>query len=72
MKYPMSASAGRRGYNVTFGIMPDFAGAEERGLRVDGIRKGGPAEKAGMLKGDIIIAIDGKKIKKYLRLYAPA
>lgn len=54
---------GRRGYNVTFGIMPDFAGAEERGLRVDGIRKGGPAEKAGMLKGDIIIAIDGKKIK---------
>lgn len=54
---------GRRGFNVTLGIMPDYAGAETSGLRIDGLRKGGPADKAGMLKGDIIVAIDGKPIK---------
>lgn len=54
---------GRRGFNVTLGIMPDYAGIENSGLRLDGVRKGGSADKAGMLKGDIIIAIDGKEIK---------
>lgn len=54
---------GRRGFNVTLGIMPDYAGAETSGLRIDGLRKGGPAEKGGMLKGDIILAIDGKEIR---------
>jgi len=47
---------------VTFGIMPDFAGLEKRGLRVDAITPGKPADKAGMKKGDIIIAIEGKKV----------
>lgn len=54
---------GRRGFSVTLGIMPDYAGAENNGLRIDGLRKGGPADKAGMQKMDIIIAIDGKVIK---------
>ena len=53
-------SGGR--FKVTFGIMPDFAGAEKRGLRVDAVTKGKPADKAGMKKGDIITAIDGKKV----------
>ncbi|HSH19000.1 MAG TPA: M20/M25/M40 family metallo-hydrolase [Draconibacterium sp.] len=47
---------------VTFGIMPDFAGLEKRGLRIDAVTKGKPAFKAGMKKGDIIVAIDGKKV----------
>lgn len=54
---------GRRGFSVTLGIMPDYAGVETKGLRIDGVRNGGPAEKAGMLKGDIIVSIDGKAIK---------
>ncbi len=54
---------GRRGFNVTFGIMPDYAGVENSGLRIDGVRNGGPADKAGLQKGDIILAIDGKTIK---------
>ena len=53
-------SGGR--FKVTFGIMPDFAGAEKRGLRVDAVTKGKPADKAGMKKRDIITAIDGKKV----------
>ncbi len=47
---------------VTFGVMPDFAGLEKRGLRIDAVTKGKPADKAGMKKGDIITAIEGKKV----------
>jgi aminopeptidase YwaD len=47
---------------VTFGVMPDFAGLEKRGLRIDAVTPGKPAEKAGMKKGDIITAIEGKKV----------
>ena len=49
-------------YKVTLGIMPDFAGVEKRGLRVDAVTKEKPAYKAGMQKGDIITALDGKKV----------
>jgi S1-C subfamily serine protease len=42
--------------------MPDFAGLEKRGLRIDAVTKGKPADKAGMKKGDIITAIEGKKV----------
>lgn len=49
-------------YKVTFGIMPDFAGLEKRGLRVDAVTKGKPADLGGMKKGDIITAINGKKV----------
>lgn len=44
---------------VTLGIMPDFSGIEKNGLRADFVVKGKPADKAGMLSGDIIVAING-------------
>ena len=49
-------------FKVTLGIMPDYAGVEKRGMRVDAVTKGKPADKGGMKKGDIIVAIDGKKV----------
>ena len=49
-------------YKVTLGIMPDFAGMEKRGLRIDAVTKGKPAYNGGMKKGDIITAIEGKKV----------
>ena len=49
-------------FKVTLGVMPDFAGVEKRGMRVDAVSKGKPAYAAGMKKGDIIIAIEGKKV----------
>ncbi|WP_319502445.1 M28 family peptidase [uncultured Draconibacterium sp.] len=49
-------------FKVTLGVMPDFAGVEKRGMRVDAVSKGKPAYAAGMKKGDIIVAIDGKKV----------
>ncbi len=56
--------AGRAGYRfkVTLGIMPDFTSTVETGLGVGGVKKDGPAFKGGMLKGDVITAIDGKQI----------
>ena len=49
-------------FKVTLGVMPDFAGVEKRGMRVDAVSKGKPAHAAGMKNGDIIIAINGKKV----------
>ena len=49
-------------FKVTLGIMPDYAGMEKRGMRIDAVTKGKPADKGGMKKGDIITAIDGKKV----------
>jgi len=52
---------GRGGYRfkVTLGIMPDFTSTTEGGLGVGGVKKDGPAYKGGMLKGDVITAMDG-------------
>lgn len=49
-------------FKVTLGIMPDYAGMEKRGMRVDAVTKGKPADKGGMKKGDVITAIEGKKV----------
>jgi len=59
---PKVGSSSRTDLKVTLGIIPDFAGSEKEGMRIDGVTPGKPASKAGLLKGDIIIAIDGKKV----------
>ncbi|MDD5507367.1 MAG: M20/M25/M40 family metallo-hydrolase [Bacteroidales bacterium] len=51
-----------RGFKVTLGIMPDFTSTGNTGLRVDAVRKGGPADRGGMLKGDIIVGLNGKMV----------
>ena len=51
-----------RNFKVTLGIIPDMASAVNNGLGVDGVRKGGPADLAGIKKGDRLIAIDGQPV----------
>lgn len=47
---------------VALGVMPDFAGQERTGMRIDAVTKGRPADLAGMQKGDIITAINGNPV----------
>ncbi len=54
--------SGRRSFKVSLGIMPDFSGTTDKGLKVDAVMKDRPAEKAGVKKGDIIIEFNGKKV----------
>jgi aminopeptidase YwaD len=44
---------GRRSFKVTMGVMPDYS-FNGVGMRIDGVTDGKPAQKAGLLKGDII------------------
>ncbi|HWR99023.1 MAG TPA: M20/M25/M40 family metallo-hydrolase, partial [Prolixibacteraceae bacterium] len=59
---PKTGASGRTDLKVTLGIIPDFAGTGKDGMRIDGVTPGKPAAKAGLQKGDVIIAIDGKKV----------
>jgi Zn-dependent M28 family amino/carboxypeptidase len=59
---PKSSPRMGQRFKVTLGILPDFTSSDNKGLRVDGTRKDGPAQRAGVLKGDLIVAIDGKPV----------
>ncbi len=44
------------------GVIPDY-GAEVKGLLINDVRAGGPAAKAGIKAGDVVVELDGKEIK---------
>jgi membrane-associated protease RseP (regulator of RpoE activity) len=45
------------------GFVPNETINDGKGVRVDGVTKGGPAETGGLKAGDLITAIDGKPVK---------
>lgn len=47
---------------VTLGVTPDY-GYSGSGMRITGVRNGGPADSAGLLEGDIIIRLADKPLK---------
>ena len=49
------------GLRLTTGTIPDYA-TEVKGLLLGGVTGGGPAEQAGLMKGDIIVEIAGQGI----------
>ncbi|MSO83786.1 MAG: M28 family peptidase [Acidobacteria bacterium] len=49
------------GLRLTTGTIPDYA-TEVKGLLLGGVTGGGPAEQAGLMKGDTIVEIAGQTI----------
>ncbi len=54
--------SGARSFKVTMGVMPSYSSTEE-GLKIDGVSDGKPAQKAGLLAGDLIVQMGDIKIK---------
>ena len=52
-----------RGLRVYLGTIPDYASGDIKGVRLSGTSAGGPAEKAGLKSGDVIVNLNGKAIE---------
>lgn len=50
------------GSGAYLGTMPDYADESKNGLKLADVRSGGPAAKAGLKGGDVVIKIGGKPI----------
>jgi hypothetical protein len=57
----MQSGAGRAGVRLFTGTIPDYS-TEVKGLLLSGVIGGGPAEQAGLQKGDVIVEIAGQSI----------
>ena len=56
-----SQTAGRTGVRVFTGTVPDYT-SNAKGLLLGGVVGGGPADQAGLQKGDVIVEISGQTI----------
>ena len=59
------SAAGSRGggYGPYLGTIPDFSGSGVAGVRLEGVRAGSPAERAGLRSGDVIIRFAGVSVR---------
>ena len=53
----------RAGLRAYLGTVPDYAQSDIEGVKLSGVGKGGPADKAGIKGGDIIKSLAGKDVK---------
>ncbi len=51
------------GMRAYLGTVPDFAAADVVGVKLSGVRKDSPADKAGLKTGDVVKELAGKKIE---------
>lgn len=52
-----------RGYRVYLGTIPDYTSADLVGVKLSGVIKSSPAERAGLRQDDVIVELAGKKIQ---------
>jgi C-terminal processing protease CtpA/Prc len=57
----MQTGGGRAGVRIFTGTIPDYSN-DAKGLLLGGVIGGGPAEQAGLQKGDVIVEIAGQTI----------
>jgi hypothetical protein len=53
----------RADVRVYLGTIPDYSPTEVSGLRVAGVVSGGPAERAGLQGGDVIVELAGRAVE---------
>ena len=49
-------------FKVTLGVVPDYL-FSEKGMRIDGVSEDKPAQKAGLIKGDIVIQLGEHEVE---------
>ncbi|MCB0407100.1 MAG: M28 family peptidase [Bdellovibrionales bacterium] len=63
-KVEQEKGAGNRGgFRIFLGTIPDYTQEGVKGVRLQGVIKGGPAETAGLKGGDIIVQLSEHKVQ---------
>ena len=52
-----------RGLRVYLGTIPDYVEGDIKGVKLSGVTKNGPADKAGVMTGDVIVELAGRAIE---------
>ncbi|WP_404310323.1 M20/M25/M40 family metallo-hydrolase [Neorhodopirellula lusitana] len=60
---PASQEVPRARLTAYLGTIPDYAAGDIKGLKLSGVGSEGPAEKAGLRGGDVIVELAGRKIE---------
>jgi len=63
LKVTRDVQQNRRGFRIFLGTVPDYADPDIKGVKLSGVIKGGPAEKAGIRTGDIIVKLASYDIR---------
>ncbi len=58
-----AGGVGRVAIRAYLGTIPDYAPGGETGLRLSGVAAGGPAERAGVRAGDVVVGLGDKAIE---------
>jgi hypothetical protein len=60
---PVQQTVPRARLTAFLGTVPDYVTGDIKGVKLSGVKKGGPAELAGVKGGDIITELGGRKIE---------
>jgi membrane-associated protease RseP (regulator of RpoE activity) len=58
-----TGSSTRRNLRAYMGTIPDYGDTDVKGVRLNGVAESGPASKAGLKGGDIIVELAGRTIE---------
>ena len=60
---PAQSTMNREGSQTYLGSVPDMAASDVVGMRLMGVRPGSPADKGGLVAGDVIVEFGGLTVK---------
>jgi hypothetical protein len=58
-----ASGRGRTGFRVYLGTIPDYANTDVVGVMLAGVAAEGPADRAGLRSGDVIVGVDDRPIE---------